>query len=97
MAKTKHYLELRQAMERAGYDQPALAKRIGRSPSYVSCRFRGLREWELEDAYRTMDLLGLPYEQIPHLFPRGGGASRGVRKAIEGRKAVRDMYLEVQA
>lgn len=76
MPRLKFFLELRQALERAGYDQKALASRIKRSESYVSCRFRGLNEWDLEDIYRIMGVLHLSHEQIPVMFPRGGGYQR---------------------
>ena len=76
MARPKFFLELRQALERAGYDQKLLAARIKRSESYVSCRFRGLNEWDLEDIYRIMEVLRLSQDQIPVLFPRSGGFVR---------------------
>lgn len=71
--RAKPFLELRQALERAGYDQKSLAPRIGRSQTYVSERFRGLRAWDLDDVYCIIALLHLPAESIPDLFPRNGG------------------------
>jgi len=73
MGRVKPFLELRQALERAGYDQKSLAPRIGRSQTYTSERFRGLRAWDLDDVYRILALLHLPVESIPELFPKDGG------------------------
>lgn len=83
MPKPRYFLELRYALAKAGYDQKSLAPRIKRSESYVNCRFRLIYEWELEDMYRIMDLIKVPYESMATLFPRYGGKKVAV---LSGRK-----------
>ena len=66
----KPFYKLRFRLGEADITQCILADRIGRSQGYVARRLAGTASWTLEDAYRILDMLGLPDEVLGEYFPR---------------------------
>lgn len=63
---------LRAAIMGAGYQHSEFAKKVGICPASFSQRMSGKRPFGLDEAYRIMDVLGLPYKELPTYFPKGG-------------------------
>lgn len=68
----KKFKKLQTLMFGECFTQKDLARSINKSPSYISSRMVGRQQWELEDIYKTCDLLEIPYEEICLYFPRNG-------------------------
>lgn len=66
------YRVLRAQLKKRGIDTKYLAEKLDISTSTTSKRMRGDAAWLQTDMYTIMDLLHLPYEKIPVVFPRGG-------------------------
>lgn len=66
----KPYYKLRFRLGEADITQCILADKIGRSQGYVGRRLAGTASWTLEDAYKILDMLGLPDEALGEYFPR---------------------------
>lgn len=68
----KLYMSLREKLRAAYITTADIAKKLGKSKSYVDVRFSGRQEWELEDAYTILSMLDIPCEALPIYFPRKG-------------------------
>lgn len=66
------YRVLRAQLKAHDVDTEYLAAKLDVSASTVSRRMCGSSVWLQTDMYTIMDLLHLPYEKIPVVFPRGG-------------------------
>lgn len=66
----KPYYKLRFELGEKEIKQEDLAKMIGHSQGYVSRRLAGTDSWTLDDAYKILDILGLPDEALGEYFPR---------------------------
>jgi len=66
------YKKLRRALRAEGYIQEDVADIISRSQTYVSNRFRGVKSWEIEDAFKILDAINVEPKDMPKYFPRGG-------------------------
>lgn len=55
-----------------GVDCGWLAKKLNYHPQTLSSRMTGRVAWSLEEAYRVLDLLGLPDTDIRLYFPPYG-------------------------
>lgn len=79
-ARDKPYLELRKLLAVNFMPVKEYALRLGRGEDYVTQRLNGHRAWELEDAYKTLEMFHRPVEDIKILFPRGGKRGQMRRK-----------------
>ena len=52
-----------------------LADEIGKTPTTVSNKLGNRAPITLEEAYRILELLGIPSSEIYEFFPPGGGAA----------------------
>ena len=68
------YRKLRGAMAERGKRQYDVANYLGYAPMFVSQRMTGRTPWRFDEAYKVMDYLGLPKEQIFDYFPPEGRA-----------------------
>lgn len=66
------YRKLRGAVVEKGLHLYDLAGLLGVEPMTVSQRMVGRTPWKLDEAYKVMDFLGLPKEQIFDYFPPEG-------------------------
>lgn len=72
MNTTRKYRALKTKLFDLEIDQKELARKLQRSATYVSERMAAKRDWGLEDVYVICDLIGVPYQEIPVYFPKGG-------------------------
>jgi len=86
------FSRLRTALTDADVDAPVLARALGVSQCTVSKKLNGHTQWNLDEMYAVLELLGRPAKDLPVLFPRGGqneeGCSRG-KAAVAGRRTAR--------
>lgn len=77
------FKRLRIAMANVDVDAPLLARELGVSVCTISSRLNGHTQWQLDEMYSTLSLLGRPVSDLPVLFPRNGqnegGCSHGGR------------------
>lgn len=66
------YRKLRAEMFAQDKKMPDVQKAIGRGSSYVSACFTGKNDFSLAEAYLILDLLCLPYLDLPKYFPPNG-------------------------
>ncbi len=69
----KAYAKLRGAMVEKDVDSNALANYLNRSAAYISRRMNDFMSWEIDEAYKIMEFLELPAEEIFSYFPPNGG------------------------
>ena len=69
----KPFAKLRGRMSEMDIDGNSIANFLGKSPCYVSNRLTMRYSWELNDIYRVMDFLKIPYAEIFTYFPPNGG------------------------
>jgi transcriptional regulator with XRE-family HTH domain len=88
------FKRLREAVADADMDAPELAHELGVSACTISSRLNGHTQWQLDEMYNALRLLGRPASDLPRLFPPGGqneeGCSRG-RAAVTGRRVARSL------
>lgn len=65
---------LRAAMLTAGYRQNELAVAIGIEKSSFSRKMTAKSSFRLDEAYKIMDILKLPYNDLVKYFPKDGVA-----------------------
>jgi hypothetical protein len=86
------FKRLREAMADADLDAPELARGLEVSACTISSRLNGHTQWQLDEMYSALQLLGRPTKDLPRLFPPGGqneeGCSRG-GAAVTGRQRYR--------
>lgn len=87
MAKD-YFRALRLEMKKQRLDVAGLAGLCGCSATTLYSALRGDREWTLEEMYITLDALGLPYSEMPTLFPRHGMYAGDVDHAAMDKKQV---------
>lgn len=66
------YRKLRAEMFAQEKKMPDIQKVISRGSSYVSACFNGKNEFTMAEAYLILDMLGLPYLDLPKYFPPAG-------------------------
>lgn len=71
MSKDK-YRVLWQELKRQDIDIPYLSKLTGITTASLYSRMRGGSPWHQSEMYDVMDVLRLPYDQLPVVFPRNG-------------------------
>lgn len=69
----KPFAKLRGKIAEMGYNLSAVANYLNRSRSYVSNRMMHAADWKIDEAYKVLDLLEIPYEEIFTYFPPNGG------------------------
>ena len=62
------YDTLHMWLRRKHITQRALAQQLDLSAACVSSRMRGHTAWQLHEAIRTLDVLGLPASMLPEVF-----------------------------
>lgn len=67
------YAKLRGKMAEMDINNTALANYIGRSSGYISTHLNNKYSWEIDVAYKILELLEVPKEQIVEYFPPNGG------------------------
>lgn len=68
----RKFKALKDLMYEQEVTQEMIAKKIGRSQSYVISRMIARQPFEMDEVYTICDYLGIPYTEIPRYFPRGG-------------------------
>lgn len=79
----KRYIELRKRARAAGIDQKEWGKAIGRSQVYVSNCLTGRTAFRIDEAYKTMQLIGADLDEFSTLFPPGGLDKNAPKKREE--------------
>lgn len=69
----KPYAKLRGKMAEMDVKAVDLANYLGKSRQYISQHLLGKYSWEIDIAYKILDLLEIPKEQIVEYFPPNGG------------------------
>ncbi|MBQ4145438.1 MAG: hypothetical protein IJD36_02305 [Clostridia bacterium] len=74
MRRTKKYRLIRFELAYSGFVAEDIGELLGRCRDYVLVRLRGGngKSFMIEDAYKILDMLGLPKEDIFKYFPPGG-------------------------
>lgn len=63
---------LRAKLTELGMEHAYFAKKLGIGASSLSLKMTGKSSWDLDLAYRAMDVLSLPYERLHEFFPKSG-------------------------
>jgi hypothetical protein len=66
------FARLRARYRELGYDQKYLSEKVGLCPASMSARMTCKQPWLIDEMYRIMDLLQLPYEHLHEYFPKNG-------------------------
>ena len=69
------FSELRSLLRRNDYTTEELSRYLGKSRPYVSQRLNGKHPWDLDDVYKILDWLYIPYKDLHIYFPKGGRAA----------------------
>lgn len=69
----KPYAKLRGKMAEMDINSRALANYLGKSSGYISAHLNNKYSWEIDVAYKILDYLQVPVEQIVEYFPPNGG------------------------
>lgn len=67
------YAKLRGKMAEMDVTSTALANYLGRSSTYISAHMTHKYSWDVDEAYKILDLLKVPKEEIVEYFPPNGG------------------------
>lgn len=62
------YDNLHALLRRKNISQQKLAEHLGISPACISSRMAGRTSWQLHEAIRTLDFLGVSYSMLPEIF-----------------------------
>lgn len=68
--RMKKFKKLRSRIFDFEFLQEDLAKRLGKSTTYLKNRLNGSQPFTLQDAYLLCDLLEIEMSEIPKYFPR---------------------------
>ena len=68
----KPYAKLRGKMAEMDVKAADLANNLGKSRQYISQHLLGKYSWNIDEAYKILDLLEVPKEQIVEYFPPNG-------------------------
>lgn len=68
----KLYSELRGLMVANGYTQRQLARVVGIPYGTLCKRMTGKLQFDMDEAYRTLDLFGVPHTRLHEIFPHQG-------------------------
>ena len=66
------FKKLKGRMREYQLTQEELAKKLGKSKTFISNRFVGLFPFDMDTVYSICDLLEIPYSAIYLFFPQGG-------------------------
>lgn len=69
---TRLYRTLRWYMLDADVDTEWLARKLGMSRQSLSLRFNNKVAWRLDEMYKILDILNLPYTELGNCFPKDG-------------------------
>lgn len=64
------YKALKMEMTNCMYEQQDIANMLERSKAYVSRRMNGEETFEIEEAYKILEMLQLPENLFTEIFPR---------------------------
>ena len=87
------YEKLRDEMKRSGISQEYLELQLHVSTSYVSKRLRGIVEWGVDEAYKVLDILRIPYSQLQEYFPP---KHKEVRKFTNNKNKIKAEELQMK-
>lgn len=68
----KPHMKLRGAMVERDIDEAYIARKLQRGPTYVSQRMMGRKPWQIDEAYKILDMIRAPYDQLAAYFPPKG-------------------------
>ena len=68
----KPHAKLRGALMERDIDEAYLARKLQRSVTYVSQHMMAHKPWPMDEAYKIMDMIRAPYDQLPVYFPPKG-------------------------
>lgn len=71
----KKFSALRKALRENDYTTQELADHLKKSRPYISQRLNGKHPWDLDDVYKILDWLYIPYTDLHIYFPKGGRAA----------------------
>jgi len=66
------YRKIRVRLLELGMEHRYLAKKLGMCPASLSGRMTGRFAWTIDDMYKVMDIMRVPYEELHEYFPKGG-------------------------
>lgn len=66
---TDRFIELECMMRRKHVKRKHIADGLGLSVNAISVRMRGKVPWALDEAYKILDIMGLPQSEIFNYFP----------------------------
>lgn len=69
----KPYAKLRGKMAEMDINSQALANYLGKSSAYISTHLTHKYGWDIDEAYKILELLNVPREEIVEYFPPNGG------------------------
>lgn len=73
----KPFQKLRARLLEYDIEQADYARRIGKSPRWVSDRLNGHMPWDTDTIYQTMEMLDIAPDEMHIFFPRGGQNESG--------------------
>ena len=68
----KPHAKLRGALVAADIDEAYIARKLQSGVPYVSQRMMGKKPWPMDEAYKIMDMIRAPYDQLAAYFPPKG-------------------------
>ena len=68
----RQHAKLRGALVAADIDEAYIARKLQRGVTYVSQRMMGKKPWPMDEAYKIMDMIRAPYDQLAAYFPPKG-------------------------
>jgi len=72
----KQFAILRSRIEELGMDYEYFARKLGIGKTSLSRRMTGKVQWQMEEMYKALDVLSLPYDLLPEYFPKDGGKKK---------------------
>lgn len=72
MNKPKLYKTLRKALFCADITQEYLAKQLGCCPDTITNMLHNKTPWRLTYCYKVLEMLNVPYTELPKYFPPNG-------------------------
>ena len=68
----KPHAKLRGALMEKDIVEAYLVRKLQRGVTYISQRMMGRKPWPMDEAYKIMDMIRAPYDQLPVYFPPKG-------------------------
>lgn len=76
------FIQLRRAIQDAGYEDKEFAQIMGESPHWLSNRLAGRTPWQVGEALLAMSILNLPMEDFYVYFKDAAPSAVPMKKAI---------------